>query len=119
MQELENREMYLEQLVKSFNPKVPAKDIRFDSGPPLDTSDAILLIQRCERGRQARDALRVRRINKRQRQLADRRNKMGTVLTQEMAALRIQACLRGLLARRRVRREADEVRRIPLRCPLP
>ena len=102
--------MYLTQLIKSFNPKKLTKTIKLDSGPPLDVNDAAVLLQRCERGRQARESLRARTIAKKQRQLADRRNRSGVAITHEMAAVKIQSALRGMLWRRRIRKEADEVR---------
>ena len=102
--------MYLTQLIKSFNPKKIEKSNKLDSGAPLDVDEAVLLLQRSERGRQGREAMRVRRINKRQRQLADRRNREGSVITHETAVIRIQAALRGMLWRRQIQQEADEAR---------
>jgi hypothetical protein len=110
VQELDNREMYLTQLIKSFNPKKLTKPGKLDSGPPLDAASAAALLQRSERGRQAREALNARLVTKKQRQLADRRNRAGVALTQEMAAVKIQSMLRGMIWRRRIRREADEAR---------
>ena len=102
--------MYLTQLIKSFNPKTLTKSIKLDSGAALDMSEAALLIQRSERGRQGREALQVKLINKKQRQLADRRNRTGLVITHEMAVIKIQSALRGMLWRRRIQKEADQVR---------
>ena len=110
LQELDNRDMYLTQLIKSFNPKKLRRPVKLDSGPPLDVNDAAVLLQRCERGRQARESLRARTIAKKQRQLADRRNRSGVAITHEMAAVKIQSALRGMLWRRSIRKEADEVR---------
>jgi IQ and AAA domain-containing protein len=101
--------MYLTQLIKSFNPKKMEKPLRLDSGPPLETSEAVVVLQKAERTRQACEAMRLKRMNKKQRQLADKRNRTGLVITQEMAAIKIQAALRGMLWRRRIQQEADEV----------
>lgn len=53
---------------------------------------------------------RIKLINKKQRQLADRRNRTGVALTHEMAVTKIQSALRGMLWRRRIRAQADAVR---------
>jgi IQ calmodulin-binding motif len=80
----------------------------------MDLNDAILVIQCNERGRQAREATRLKLIHKKQRQLVDRRNRSGVAITQEMAATKIQSALRGMIWRRRIKREAEEVRRATL-----
>lgn len=108
-QELDNRDMYLTQLIKSFNPKNITKPIRLDSGPTLEMREAVVLLQRSERGRQGREALRLKLVHKKQRQLADKRNRTGLAITPKMAVVKIQSALRGMLWRKQIRREADEV----------
>jgi IQ and AAA domain-containing protein len=71
--------------------------------------EAVLVLQRNECGRQAREAARIKLINKKQRQLADRRNRTGFALTQEMAVTKIQSALRGMLWRKRIKEQADDV----------
>lgn len=110
LQALDTRDIFLEQLIKNFNPKRIEKPSRLDSGSALPVDEAVAILQRNERGRQARQVARVKLINKKQRQLADRRNRTGVALTHEMAVTKIQSALRGMLWRRRIRAQADAVR---------
>lgn len=110
LQALDTRDIFLEQLIKNFNPKRIEKPTRLDSGAALPLDEAVSILQRNERGRQARQVARVKLINKKQRQLADRRNRTGVALTHEMAVTKIQSALRGMLWRRRIRAQADAVR---------
>ena len=59
-------------------------------------------------GRQARERARLVSILKKQRQIEDRRSKMGVALTHDEAARRIQAAIRGFLWRRRIKMEGDK-----------
>eukprot|EP00892_Ulva_mutabilis_P001805 jgi/Ulvmu1/11625/UM008_0029.1 len=104
---LDTRDIFLEQLIKNFNPKRIEKPARLESGAALPVDEALAVLQRNERGRQARQVARVKLINKKQRQLADRRNRTGVALTHEMAVTKIQSALRGMLWRRRIRAQAD------------
>jgi hypothetical protein len=118
VQELDNRDMYLTQLIKSFNPKSTTKPTRLESGPALEMREAVMLLQRSERGRQGREAFRLKLVHKKQRQLADKRNRTGLMITHDMAVVKIQSALRGMLWRRRIRREADEVQLQMLALPV-
>lgn len=113
MQALDTRDIFLEQLIKNFNPKRIEKPSSLDSGSALPLDEAVAILQRNERGRQARQVARIKLINKKQRQLADRRNRTGVALTHEMAVTKIQSALRGMLWRRRIRAQADAVRPPP------
>lgn len=104
------RDIFLEQLIKNFNPKRIEKPTRIDSGSALPLEEAVQIIQTNERGRQARELARVKLVNKKQRQLADRRNRTGVALTHDMAVTKIQSALRGMLWRRRIQAEAEAVR---------
>jgi hypothetical protein len=110
VQALDMRDIFLEQLIKNFNPKRIEKPTRIDSGSALPMEEAVQIIQSNERGRQARELARVKLINKKQRQLADRRNRTGVALTHEMAVTKIQSALRGMLWRRHIQAQAEAVR---------
>lgn len=60
------------------------------------------------RAPQARERARLAAINKRQRQIEDRRVRLGVTLGHDEAARKIQAAIRGWLWRRRIRKEADK-----------
>ena len=110
VQALDMRDIFLEQLIKNFNPKRIDKPTSIDSGSALPLEEAVQIIQNNERGRQARELARVKLVNKKQRQLADRRNRTGVALTHDMAVTKIQSALRGMLWRRRIQAEAEAVR---------
>lgn len=106
--ELDDRDKFLEALVEKYNVKGPASSPLIRIGAPLPEEEAISMIQRNERGRQARERARLAAINKRQRQIEDRRVRLGVTLGHDEAARKIQAAIRGWLWRRRIRKEADK-----------
>jgi hypothetical protein len=59
-------------------------------------------------GRQGRERTRLVTIVKKQRQIEDRRSRMGVPLTHEEAARRIQAAIRGFIWRRRIKEVSDQ-----------
>mmetsp|Transcript_33907 Transcript_33907/g.75181 ORF Transcript_33907/g.75181 Transcript_33907/m.75181 type:complete len:829 (-) Transcript_33907:621-3107(-) len=105
--ELDDRDKFLEALVEKYNVKPPQPSPIIKIGAPLLEDDAILLIQKNERGRQARERARMMSILKKQRQIEDKRSRMGVPLSHEEAARRIQAAIRGFIWRRRIKKESD------------
>ena len=101
--------MFLDRLIEKYQPRKLQPILKLDSGPPLPVDEAVLLLQRSERGRQAREKMPLKQIDKRQRQLEDRRTKQGIALSHNDAVIKIQSALRGMFWRRQIRREADEV----------
>ena len=59
-------------------------------------------------GRQARERARFVSILKKQRQIEDKRSRMGVPLSHEEAARRIQAAIRGFIWRRRIKEVSDQ-----------
>ena len=59
-------------------------------------------------GRQARERARYLSILKKQRQIEDKRSRMGVALSHVEAARRIQAAIRGLIWRRKIKRDSDQ-----------
>ena len=59
-------------------------------------------------GRQARERARLVSIVKKQRQIEDKRSRMGVPLSHEEAARRIQAAMRGFIWRRRIKEISDQ-----------
>ena len=59
-------------------------------------------------GRQARERARYVSILKKQRQMEDKRSRMGVPLSHEEAARRIQAAVRGFIWRQRIKRESEQ-----------
>lgn len=59
-------------------------------------------------GRQARERARQVSIVKKQRQIEDKRSRMGVPLSHDEAARRIQAALRGFIWRRRIKEISDQ-----------
>ncbi|KAG2497810.1 hypothetical protein HYH03_004081 [Edaphochlamys debaryana] len=106
--ELDDRDKFLEALIDKYNVKGPGASAIIRIGAPLGEDEAILMIQKNERGRQARERARLAAIAKRQRQIEDRRVRLGVTLSHEEAARKIQAAIRGFLWRRRIRKEADK-----------
>ncbi|DBA81732.1 hypothetical protein WJX77_003084 [Trebouxia sp. C0004] len=106
--ELEDRNKFLAALADKYTVSGLAEPGPLPELAPLPEEEAIILIQANERGRQARERAQTMRTFKRQRQLEDKRARSGVVLTQEKAAIKIQAGVRGLLTRRHVHRTAQE-----------
>ncbi|KAA6424958.1 MAG: IQ and AAA domain-containing 1-like [Trebouxia sp. A1-2] len=106
--ELEDRNKFLAALADKYTVSGLAEPGPLPELAPLPEEEAIILIQANERGRQARERAQTMRTFKRQRQLEDRRARSGVVLTQEKAAIKIQAGVRGLLTRRHVHTTAQE-----------
>jgi len=105
--ELDDRDKFLEALVDKYGVKPPPPSPILKIGAPLAEEEAIMLIQKNERGRQARERARLVGILKKQRQIEDRRSKMGVPLTHDEAARRIQSAIRGFIWRRRIKKESD------------
>lgn len=66
-----------------------------------------MILQPIVRLVQARERARFMAITKKQRQIEDKRSRMGVALSHDEAARRMQAAARGFITRRRIRREAD------------
>lgn len=106
-QELDDREKFLEALLEKYQAAPPPAAATISGGPPLPQEEAVAIILRNERGRQAREKAAMMLMLKRQRQLEDRRSKLGVALGHDEAVTRIQSVIRGFIWRMRVRREAD------------
>lgn len=78
------------------------------SGPPLLPEEAVAVIIRNERGRQARERTRLVASAKRSRAVEERRRQAGVALSKDEAVTKIQSMLRGCLWRNRVRQEANQ-----------
>eukprot|EP00878_Enallax_costatus_P017399 GHUV01018273.1.p1 GENE.GHUV01018273.1~~GHUV01018273.1.p1 ORF type:complete len:830 (+),score=314.81 GHUV01018273.1:156-2492(+) len=78
------------------------------SGPPLLQEEAVAIILRNERGRQARERMRMVASAKRSRALEEKRRQAGIPLAKDDAVTKIQSMLRGHLWRSRTRREANQ-----------
>ncbi|WIA42292.1 hypothetical protein OEZ86_008306 [Tetradesmus obliquus] len=78
------------------------------SGPPLLPEEAVAVIIRNERGRQARERTRLVASAKRSRTVEERRRQAGVALSKDEAVTKIQSMLRGCLWRNRVRQEANQ-----------
>eukprot|EP00201_Polytomella_parva_P022593 CAMPEP_0175045650 /NCGR_PEP_ID=MMETSP0052_2-20121109/4556_1 /TAXON_ID=51329 ORGANISM="Polytomella parva, Strain SAG 63-3" /NCGR_SAMPLE_ID=MMETSP0052_2 /ASSEMBLY_ACC=CAM_ASM_000194 /LENGTH=479 /DNA_ID=CAMNT_0016309235 /DNA_START=59 /DNA_END=1495 /DNA_ORIENTATION=- len=106
--ELDDRDKFLEALIEKYKVKGMQNNPIIKIGAPLNEEEAILMIQKNERGRQARERARLAAINKKQRQIEDRRLRMGVTLSHDEAARRIQSAIRGWLWRRRIKDDADK-----------
>jgi len=106
--ELDDRDKFLEALVEKYNVRPPQPSPTLKIGLPLPEEEALTIIQRNERGRQARERARMVNILKRQRQMEDKRSRMGVPLTHDEAAMRIQAAVRGFIWRWRIKRDSDK-----------
>ncbi|KAG1669632.1 hypothetical protein FOA52_010792 [Chlamydomonas sp. UWO 241] len=106
--ELDDRDKFLEALVEKYNVKPSQPDPIIKIGAPLSEEEAIAILQKNERGRQARERCRVLAIVKKQRQIEDRRSSMGVPLSHDEAARRIQAAVRGFIWRRRIQKSSDK-----------
>lgn len=106
--ELDDRDKFLDALVEKYNVKPSQSSPVIKIGAPLGEDEAIQIIQRNEKGRQAREQARMLSIRKKQRQIEDRRSSMGVPLSHEEAARRIQAAIRGFIWRRRIKASADD-----------
>lgn len=78
------------------------------SGPPLLPEEAVAVIIRNERGRQARERTRLVASAKRSRAVEERRRQAAVALSKDEAVTKIQSMLRGCLWRNRVRQEANQ-----------
>eukprot|EP00899_Mesostigma_viride_P008882 jgi/Mesvir1/17996/Mv09337-RA.2 len=97
--ELEDRNKFLSALIDKYS-VVPYVENLSVSLPPLPLEEAIRVIQINERGRQGRERARIMKNIKEQQEAELRLQRMGGEgLSQEDAALRIQAAIRGFLAR--------------------
>lgn len=101
--ELGERKTFLGALIEKFQVSVPE-----EHGPPvllpLDEDEAIRVIQVNERGRQGRERARVMRSIKEQQAHELRLQRMGVEpMSRAEAAVRVQAAVRGWLARLRMR----------------
>lgn len=101
--------MFLATLISKYQLEAPGGLQPLDSGAPLPMEEAVLMIQKNERGRLARERMASKLVDKRQRQLEDKRTKTGVALSQEDAIIKIQSALRGMIWRKRIREQADQV----------
>lgn len=106
--ELDDRDKFLEALVEKYKVKPPQPNPIIKIGAPLPVTEAIAIIQKNERGRQGRERAQLVGLMKKQRQMEDKRSRMGIPLSHDEAATRIQAVVRGFIWRRRIKRQADE-----------
>eukprot|EP00798_Chlamydomonas_sp_ICE-L_P010681 gene10681-12371_t len=106
--ELDDRDKFLEALVEKYNVKPPQANPIIKIGAPLGVDEAIAIIQKNERGRQGRERARLVALVRKQRQMEDKRSRMGIPLSHDEAATRIQAAARGFIWRCRIKREANE-----------
>eukprot|EP00775_Hariotina_reticulata_P000779 gene779-1092_t len=126
--ELNDRERFLQVLLEKYQQaaqqppegsgmapgstsgKQPTADSKqgncLNAGAPLMVDEAVAVIIRNERGRQARERGRAVASFKRGRALEERRRQTGVLLSKDQAATRIQSVVRGHLARTRVKQEA-------------
>jgi IQ and AAA domain-containing protein len=75
LQELDDRDKFLEALLEKYNVTKAAEAKSVAPGAPLALEEAIRVIQNNERGRQAREKARLALMYKKQRQLQDKRSK--------------------------------------------
>lgn len=101
--------MFLDTLIQKYSVATPDAPQPLHSGGPLPMDEAVLIIQKNERGRLARERMALKLVDKRQRQLEDKRTKTGVALSQEDAVVKIQSSLRGMIWRKSIREEADKV----------
>lgn len=107
--ELDDRDKFLLALVDKYNVKPTNRQpATIKVGGSLQEDEALAVIQRNEKGRQARERARMLSIVKKQRAIEDKRSAMGVPLTHEEAARRIQAAIRGFIWRRRIKKAADD-----------
>lgn len=106
--ELDDRDKFLEALVDKYNVKPPQTSSLIKIGAALTEDEAIMVLQKNERGRQGRERARMINMIKRQRQVEDRRTRSGVPLTHDEAARKIQAAIRGFIWRHKIKREADK-----------
>ncbi|XRA98823.1 dynein regulatory complex subunit 11 [Pycnococcus provasolii] len=108
-EELNARLKFLGALVDKYNIIAPTVDAPLYPLPPMEPEEALLVIQANERGRQGRIRARVMERIKFDMEYDKRREALGiSSMTNEEAATKMQALMRGFSARRKIHKESRE-----------